>query len=160
MSITINVTDKSGYEESFSFNNERQYRMLYFDEEGHPRILGSLPWEYIKNPLKDWAKNWANEQDFSEVMAEITERVPEIDLQELPEKMRHTEDELGTGIVSEDKLVKKDRKIALKILGELFKAILVRLKELVSAPVTIWEYAQQEFDKEGIQRILGWLFRR
>lgn len=154
--LLIEIRDENGsIEQEFQFDNYRQFRLLWFDKEGQPRILGKLPLKTIKRSSKRWAEDWASEQDLAKARATLVKDCPRISMEALLESTAHGAP-IRQGIQQD--YGEKDGAVIFAILWPMFTALLRRLKQAMMKPVTTWQFTQST--GAGTGSILNWLFRR
>lgn len=154
--VAIKIRDQSGsIVEELQFDNISQFRLLYFDTKGHPRILGRLPLKTIKKSSKLWAEDWASGQDIAEVKDAFAKYHAGLSPEVLLESA--TDGTLTKQGMQRD-YGKKDGAVVYAILWPMFTALMRRLRQAMMKPVTAWQFVRSP--GEGIGSILGWLFRR
>lgn len=156
--ITIKIKKKETGDIVFqeNFDNYKQFRILYFDNNGFAHTYGKAPWKLIKTPLKEFARNWANthaeklETMVKQCLPDATDEVIKSILHDL---------EIETVKVSVAEGDKRDMAIASNMASELLQAAIKKLRTVLRRITTIWEFPQPNTNKNDNDSILGWLFR-
>lgn len=87
--IRLRVRTDQSFEE-FNFESPRQFRLFYISQEGHPGIVGKLPWDAIKKPLGRWLRDWVEKQDITAFEAGLQEHDTDVTLDSLLSGLRQT----------------------------------------------------------------------
>lgn len=153
VSITINNDD--GTLDTIKCDSYKQFRILWFDEEGCPHVNGELPLRMIRKPFSEWAKAWAEEHAL-EIGAMLRQYRPEVTPAEIIATLEEVKNEDVR--LSELKNGNRDNTVVYYMVGQLVKAMLDAFRQVVERITTIWEFPQ--FDKNSSNRVLDWLFRR
>ena len=154
--ITINNEDGT-LDTKIECDDYKQFRILWFDEEGYPRVYGKLPLRMIRKPFGEWAENWA-EEHMVEIEAMLRQYRPEITPAEIIIALEGVRN--GDKRSSEQKTGNRDITVVYYMVGQLLKAMILAFRKVVERITTVWEFPQSMFDKNSSKSVFDWLFRR
>jgi hypothetical protein len=157
--ISIAILDNESGEIEFKhdFNNLRQFRLLWFDEDDVPHIFGKLPWKVMKTQFREWSNTWAenNAKEFEDM---VRQHRPKITYEELISLLYDIENEATKLLVPENGA--RDTLVASRMVRELLSAIIITVRKVANTTRTIWQFPQPIADTTNDNSILSWLFRR
>ena len=150
--IKMRIEGEGKAPQDFHFKNEREFCLLAITE-GKPILLGRMPLKTVHRELREFATDWAYEQDLSELEATVRgcgSQSPWGVL--LNQKNISSIGSMITGTCQ-----KPDFR-AWRVLWVFIKPLLIRLQQEIRKPITEWQF--NPLPAAINAKVCGWLFRR